>query len=207
VQRVHEPWWLNFLLHPTFLVEVALVTTAVGLALTARHPAPRYVGWMPEALRWMRDWALLGGITCAVAPSVASLGPFPLVPEAFCATAAVLGTLTGAAVGLFLYGLTLRTPERSRVAVAAVVWPPVLGGWGAAVSASAASLSAPGMELLAVFCGSVAALLQAAWFAPAYARQAGRKGWRWPLLGLALVTSWGAGLVAVSTVFGFMDLL
>jgi hypothetical protein len=161
---------------------------------------------MIEPLRWIRDWALFGGITCAVAPSVASRGDFPLVPPAFCTTAAVLGTISGAAVGLLVHAVTRRLPERSWVAVAAVVWPPVLGGWGAAVSGTAASLSAPGMEPLAVICGSVAALIQTAWFAPAYARQARRGGWRWPLLVVTAATACLAGLAAVAAAFGVLDL-
>lgn len=38
VQRIHEPWWLNFLLHPSFLVELGL-TAAAGLAWWHRRRA------------------------------------------------------------------------------------------------------------------------------------------------------------------------
>lgn len=161
---------------------------------------------MLEALRWMRDWGLFGGITCAVAPSVGTRGSFPLVPPGFPSTAAVIGTLTGIGVGLLLYAMNARLSARSRVAVAAVLWPPVLGGWGAGVAASAASLSAPGMEELAVISGTVAAFVQTVWFAPAYARQAARDGRRWPLLAVAACTAWVAGFAAVETVLQVIGL-
>jgi hypothetical protein len=133
---------------------------------------------MWEALRWMRDWALLGGITCAIVPGVAVW--FGLIPHAFPWAAAVLGAASGAVVGLAMCATGALLPERARVALAAL-WVPVLGGWGAAVSVATADLA--GMSLAwPMACGSIAALLQALWCAPAYALLARRGDWRWPLL-------------------------
>jgi hypothetical protein len=158
---------------------------------------------MTEWMRWVRDWALFGGITSAVAPSLASARG--LAPSDFWVAAAAIGATSGAAVGLLAWGATHLFPERSRVAVSAVLLPPALGGWGAAVSAAAASQAAPGFEELATICGSVAALLQTAWFAPAYALQARRGGWRWPLLCVAPVTAALAGVAAVVTALMVLD--
>ncbi|MEZ4240704.1 MAG: metal-dependent hydrolase [Myxococcota bacterium] len=43
VQRTFEPWWVNFLLHPTFLAELALVALATHRwrrAATCERPSP-----------------------------------------------------------------------------------------------------------------------------------------------------------------------
>ena len=163
---------------------------------------------MTEALRWMRDWALLGGITCAIAPVSAVL--LGAAPEAFLPLAVALGTASGGAVGLAMRAMLARAPERSWVALAAVVWTPVLGGWGAVVSAAAANFVVPELNRAAVLCGAIAALLQTLWFSPAYALQARRQGRRWPLLAgavpvavLAGTAATIAGIIAVAF-FGFL---
>ena len=90
------------------------------------------------------------------------------------------------------------------MALAAVVWTPVLGGWGAVVSAAAANFVVPELNRAAVLCGAIAALLQTLWFSPAYALQARRQGRRWPLLvgaiPMALVADVVAMLIGMITV-------
>ena len=158
---------------------------------------------MTEALRWMRDWALLGGITCAIAPVGAV--QLNLVPEAFLPLVVALGTASGGAVGLAMRAMLARAPERSWVALAAVVWTPVLGGWGAAVAGTSAILVAPSSAELAVVCGAVAALVQTLWFAPAYVLQARRRGWRWPLLAVAVPMAVLAGVADIAAVAGLNE--
>jgi len=157
---------------------------------------------MTEALRWMRDWALLGGITCAIAPGVADR--LDVAPEVFPQVAAALGAASGAALGLALRALLTRLPERAWVSFAAV-WPLFLGGWGAAVAGTSAILVAPSSAELAVVCGAVAALVQTLWFAPAYVLQARRRGWRWPLLAVAVPMAVLAGVADIAAVAGLNE--
>jgi len=38
VPAIHQPWWLNFFLHWSFLLELALVGTAVAMWRMTREP-------------------------------------------------------------------------------------------------------------------------------------------------------------------------
>ena len=150
---------------------------------------------------WVRDWALIGAATSGVAPLMASFLLGGDAMRVYAAVAAVLGGVTGALIGLFLWFALGRAPARTRVALAAVVVPLPLGGWGAFVAGSSAMLAIPSMTGLAVVCGSVAAVTQMVWLAPAYTFAA-RRGWtRLPLVVLAAFTAPVCGLLA--TMAGF----
>lgn len=45
IPAIHSPWWLNFLLHWTFALEIAIVALALGLEW--RHPILPRLGWRP----------------------------------------------------------------------------------------------------------------------------------------------------------------
>jgi len=156
---------------------------------------------------WMRDWAIIGFLTCALAPGlVATLISGELWP--FAAVASCLGAVSGSAVGWMLRSLLNRVPDWSWVAVSLFAGVPALGAWGALVSGCAALLTVPHMLVFAVPCGTVSALLQCSWMAPAYAMLA-RAGWsRLPMVVLGpLVAGPLAGMLCIATVVSTLQLV
>jgi hypothetical protein len=138
---------------------------------------------------WVRDWALIGATTSAIAPLMAAWTPLRHV-EAYALTCAVLAAISGAAVGALLRALLQAFPRRAWVSVSLVVAPLVLGSWGGLVAGAACWWHYDGdLLLLAVPTGAVAAVVQTGWMAPAYAWLSSRPWPRPPLVVTSAVLS------------------
>lgn len=92
----------------------------------------------------------------------------PGIPLRFAGVAALLGGLSGGAVGALFPRLLAWAPARARPSVSLVVGVPLLGLWGAAVAGLASLLTCPNFAPLALACGSISAMVQCLWLAPLY---------------------------------------
>ena len=161
-----------------------------------------------DHLLWARDWAILGGLTCALAPMpfVVWLSDAHLM--GFLIVVTSLGTTTGALVGLLVRLFLGRAPKRSWVALSAIFCPPALAVWGSTVAGAAAATLELELIPYAMPCGSVAALVQLSWFAPLYAWLALRGYPRWPVvLTVGTIVAPIAGFLGMVAVLIGMDLL
>ncbi|MBT3220101.1 MAG: hypothetical protein HN348_13510 [Proteobacteria bacterium] len=161
-----------------------------------------------DHLLWIRDWAILGGLTSTLAPAPmmflgGGIGQFVIV-------AAVAGTLTGALVGLLVRLFLGQAPKRSWIALSAILCPPALATWGSSVAGIAAASFDTELIFVAMPCGSVAAFVQLSWFAPLYAWLALRGYARWPIVltvGSFIAPLGGfLGMVAVLFTMDFLGL-
>ena len=157
----------------------------------------------------MRDWAIIGGLTCTLAPGVVGMSVMPeLIRDGFVTWAALLGLTSGAGVGWLAHWGLSRVPERSWLAAALVLGVPILGTWGALVSGLSALLSEPGFFAFAVPCGSLSALLVTSWLAPLYAVLAKRDRARLPLVVMGpLLGGPVCGMACLLSVVGLINLV
>ncbi|TNE86984.1 MAG: hypothetical protein EP330_20460 [Deltaproteobacteria bacterium] len=159
--------------------------------------------------RWIRDWALLGGLTGALAPGAlvfVTTRDDPEIPSEvlnFVWTAGVLGLVSGAIVGIVLCLALQRVPRFARVSASAVLGFVVLGAWGATVSGLAAALTVTlDVAVVAMLLGAIAAVFQCGWVTPLYAWLAGRDLPRlWVVLGAGLITAPLSGLFGFGGLF------
>jgi len=150
---------------------------------------------------WSLEWSLIGGFTSLLAP-LAATHLMSVDLTAYCWTAAALGTLSGAAIGVFVRSSLHRFPRRSWPALCTVFLPPLLCGWGASVAGVSSLLTLPQTVSLAIPAGGIAALLQVGWIAPFYGLLARRSASRIPLVAVAAGVAPLVGTLTVMTVVG-----
>lgn len=157
----------------------------------------------------MRDWALIGGLTCALAPAAVGMLTMPsLFQSGFVAWAGLLGTVSGALVGALARWCLGRLSERNWVAVAVLLGVPLLGAWGALVSGTVAWFCHPIFFHFAVPCGSLSALLVTSWLAPCYVALARGDCVRLPLAVLGPVVGGPVcGVACLTSVALLLDLV